>query len=146
MTYTEIEDIVRWWGVLNLDELFDDKVPISLCLQAQIKYNETKEFHPQFMRLSIPLVVRVLAESKAYKRNYFVNYAEGKKPQITILNTKFKPFEVENLDEEANYTAQLASNITKEFDSLFADISNEEITFYGLGCLNDGTITLSFSK
>jgi inactivated superfamily I helicase len=152
ITFTEIENIVQNWKVLNLESLFDDLVPISLCLQTQMKYNENnKELSPAFRRISIPLVIRAFRESKAYKRNQFVNYfeeckSEECKPQVAMFKTKFKAVENVDLQKEANLAASLASEIAKEIDSLFSDVMNEEITFHGLGCLNDGTMTLLFNR
>lgn len=149
ITLTEIEDIVENWKVLNLDEMFDDLVPISLCLQAQIKFNENKDLSPQFKRISVPLIIRAFNESKAFKRNRFVNYFEDHDKQIAMFKTKFQEtfFQTNNiLENEAGSVADLASNIAKEIDSLFSDVMSEEIVFHGLGCLKDGTITLVFRR
>jgi hypothetical protein len=146
MNFTEIEEVVNNWRIFDLDQLFEDRIPISLCLQAQVKYNESNNFEPQFMRLSIPLVIRAFAESKAFKRNHFINYDEHDKPQLAILKVKHKAFIPNNLDEEAEYAAKLAVQILKEIDALFEDVMNEDIVFHGLGCLKDGAITILFSR
>jgi hypothetical protein len=146
MKFTEIEKVLDNWSSFDLKQLFEDRIPISLCLQAQVNYNESKNFEPQFMRLSVPLVIRAFAESKAFKRNHFINYNEDNKPQFAILKVKHKAFVPKDLDEEAEYCAVLASKIVKEIDALFEDVMNEDIVFHGLGCLNDGAITISFSR
>lgn len=152
MNFTRIQEITNQWTEwLNLKEVFDDLVPISLCLDAQRRLNETANFEPQFMRCNIPLVIRVFRESKAYKKNHFVNYDEGEKPEIYLFNTKWSPPKQPedrqySIDIEANYLAEFASLITKEFDALFNDMSNESITFHGFGLLREGIITLAFSR
>ena len=151
MRFTEIEDIKRQWNEwLNLDSIFEDLIPISLCLRAQTKFNENHKFEPKFMRMSVPLVIRAFKESQAYKRNYFVNYDESKKPQVFMFKTKWIPPEPVNghynIDLEKDYLEQITPAIVKEIDSLFSDVANEEITFHGIGCLKDGTLTLSFNK
>jgi len=150
MNFTRIEEITRWWGeALHLDETFEDLVPIALCLDAQRRLNEIQDFDAQFKRINIPLIIRVFKESKAYKKNYFVNYDEGEKPEIFIFKTKWNPPAVDGvhcLEVESNYLAELAPQIAKEFDALFNDMSNESITFHGVGLLKDGTITLGFSR
>lgn len=150
MTFTEIEEVVNNWRSFDFDQLFEDRIPISLCLQAQVKYNESKNFEPQFMRLSVPLLIRAFAESKAFKRNNFINYnedyGEDYDPQLAVFKVKHKVFVPNNLDEEAEYCAVLAHDIAKELDALFEDVMNEDIIFYGLGCLKDGAITISFNR
>jgi hypothetical protein len=152
MNFTRIEEITRQWGEwLNLEKAFDDLTPISLCLDAQRRLNEMTDFPVTFKRCNIPLVIRVFRESKAYKKNYFVNFEEGEKPEIYLFNTKWSPPKQPedrqfSLDIEANYLAECASAVTKEFDALFSDMSNESITFHGFGCLKDGTLTLAFSR
>jgi len=146
ITFTEIEEIVQNWKVLNLENLFDELVPISLCLQTQLKYNESnKELSPHFRRISIPLVIRAFNESKAYKRNHFINYFEKHEPQVAMFKARFKGSEGD-LQQEADLVANLASEVAKEVDSLFSDVMNEEIVFHGLGCLNDGTIIMLFNR
>jgi hypothetical protein len=146
MTFTEIEEVVENWKGFDLDQLFEDRIPISLCLQAQVRYNESKNFEPQFMRISVPLLIRAFAESKAFKRNNFINYNEDDKPQFAILKIKHKTFVPNNIDEEAAYTAKFAGQMAKELDALFEDVMNEDIVFHGLGCMKDGAITISFSR
>lgn len=150
MNFTRIEELTRQWGEwLNLSESFDDLVPIALCLDAQRRLNETAHFEPKFMRMNVPLIIRVFRESKAYKKNHFVNYDEGVKPEIYMFKTKWNPPHVEGLgvlDSERDYLEQLTPEIIKEFDALFSDMSNENITFHGFGCLKDGTLTLAFSR
>jgi len=51
-----------------------------------------------------------------------------------------------SIDSERDYLEQLAPIITKEFDALFNDMSNESITFHGFGLLREGIITLGFSR
>jgi len=140
----KIQDIVQQWENTNLLEGFDDKISIATCLQAQFKMNEV-EHNPQFKRISIPLVVRMLSESKAAQRNYFHNFFENTKPLWASLNTVFKDFHTENLEEEADQTAVLAAKLTKEIDALFADTKNKDIVFHGLHCLNNGNIMLAYS-
>lgn len=151
MTHTEIADNVKHWKEsLSLEEVFDDLVPISLCLEAQRIVNENSNIdNAPFKMLSIPLVIRVFRESKAYKRNYFVNYKEDIKPQIHMFKTRFNPPTLEGpgrLDALADYCGELASNITKEIDFLFSDVKNEEIVFNGFGLLKNGILTLSFKR
>lgn len=150
MTPTKIEEIHQWWVEhLNLASVFDDTLPISLCLDAQRRFNEQHNFDPQFNRMNVPLVIRMFRESKAYKRNHIANFRENVDAQIYMFKTKWNPPNVDGvgrLDSERGYLEQLAPEITKEFDDLFMDVMNEEIIFYGIGCLNDGTLTLTFSK
>jgi len=154
MNFTRIEEITRQWGEwLNLKEVFDDLVPIALCLDAQRRLNETQkfDFDVQFKRMNIPLVIRVFRESKAYKKNHFVNYDEGVKPEIFMFKEKWNPptgtgRQPYSIDSERDYLEQLAPIITKEFDALFNDMSNESITFHGFGLLREGIITLGFSR
>lgn len=150
MNSIRIREIHRWWtDHLNLKEAFEDTISISLCLDAQRRFNEEHQFEPKFMRMNVPLVIRVFRESRAYKKNNFVNYDEGIKPEIHMFKTKWNPPHVEGtglIDLERDYLEQLTPEITKEFDALFNDMSNESITFHGFGCLKDGTLTLAFSR
>ncbi len=154
MNFTRIEEITKWWGEhLNLSQAFDDLTPISLCLDAQRRFNETHKFEPQFMRMNIPLVIRLFRESQAYKRNHFVNFDEAVNPetrQIFMFKTKWNcPQPVDsfhNIDTERSYLEQLTPELVKEFDTLFQDMMNKEIIFHGIGCLKDGTLTFTFSN
>ena len=145
MKFKEIEEIVRNWEETNLLEGFEDKISIATCLQAQLKLNE-QESEPQFKRISIPLIIRILSESKAAKRNYFYNYFEEEdKPAVVIFKSKHRSFEPKDLDEEAEYTAKLATDIKSEIDSLFSDTMNKDIIFHGLRCLDDGHIAMAYN-
>lgn len=152
MNFTQIEEITKWWGEhLNLETAFDDITPIALCLDAQRRFNEWHKFQPQFMRMNIPLIIRVFRESQAYKRNHFVNFGEAlQNMQIYMFKTKWNPPPIvgdhTSIDAERDYLEKIYPEVMKEVDALFADTMNKEIIFQGIGCLNDGTITLTFSK
>lgn len=150
MKYEELEEISRNWESTNLLSIFEDKLGVATCLQAQVITNEGSDCHPSFKRISVPLVVRFLSESKCAKRNHFCNYFDGEEPLQMIFKAKYTPFEYVdgdpiNLDNEAAAVAQLASDIAKEIDESFSDVMNRDIVFHGFRCLDNGTIIMSYS-
>jgi hypothetical protein len=142
--------LVDRWTDTGLTERFEDKTNISLCLQSQLKYNESNNIDATFKLISIPLLIRIFSESKAFKRNQFVNYLEDAKPsQIVTFGIKLDKIETKKdeskLDKYAEKTASIAQYIMKELDEAFADVNNQEIIFHHFGILKDGTITMAFN-
>jgi hypothetical protein len=127
------------------------KESIAGCLQAQLTFNESKDDLPTtFRRLSIPLVIRVFSESKAFERNNFsLPYKEEGEPKTLMFHSKLKEFNYDgqvrvNLDEEAKHSADLAKSIKIELDEAFGDSKNMDVEFLGFGCLNNGTLLMYY--
>ena len=123
-------------------ENFEDKTNVALCLHSQLVGN-SKSRDGQFNRVSIPLVIRILSESKAAKRNYLTNYFEDIKPEVLFFKTKFNHLD-KSLETEANCIKELATNLTKEIDEFFSDKKNETITFQGLKLLPNKQIVMLY--
>jgi hypothetical protein len=129
----------------------DKKESIAGCLQAQLTFNESKDdLPPTFRRLSIPLVIRVFSESKAFQRNNFsLPYKQEGEPKTLMFHAKLKEFNYDehtkvNLDEEAKHSADLAKAMTIELDEAFGDSKNMDVEFLGFGCLNNGTLLMYY--
>jgi len=145
MTHAELEKIISNWAETGLTETFEEKEPISLCLQSQFEFNETPQAgEAKFKRLSIPLVVRVFSESKAFKNNYFCNYFESKRPEYIFFRASLDET-FSSLEEEAEAVTNLAADMTKEIDEAFFDRREAEVIFHGFGTLIDGTIFMAFN-
>lgn len=141
MQKNETEEIVSKWEETGLLENFEDKTNIALCLHSQFKENEKND--TQFNRVSIPLVIRILSESKAAKRNYLTNYFEDIKPEVLFFKTKFNHVDT-SLETEANCIKELATSLTKEIDEFFSDKKNETIIFQGLKLLPNKQIVMLY--
>lgn len=150
MNQKELEKIVSNWQETNLIENFEDKVSIALCLQSQLQFNENSknreltEDEVTFNAISIPLVVRVFSESKAFNRNRFVNYFESKRPEYLFLSTSIEDMP-EDVNERAEFLAKLSKDVAEEIDEYFSDKFHSEITFQGFGRMVDGTLFLAYN-
>jgi hypothetical protein len=94
----------------------------------------------------------MFSESKAFKRNHFVNYFEedSDEPEVHVFKTKFTyndavPGGTYRLDDEVCYVAKLSKTLREEVDKFFGDQKGKTITFHGLFCLPDGTITMKYN-
>jgi hypothetical protein len=144
-----LDEIVERWESTGLTQGSDSKRNLALCLQAQLQYNEQndEDLTPLFKRTSIPLLRR-MHEGECFKRNRFTNYfeTEGHSKYKFFFKTKFTPPTTQNLDEEAEYVAELAKNLTKELNEAFKDKMNSEIIFEGFGLMFDPhTIVMCYS-
>ena len=143
-------------GLLSgISEKLQDSV--ALCLESQRLFNEKTDLPADFKRLSIPVLRRLVAESKAFKNNFFVDFQESShKPEVFIFNTKLKApvFNIAwatdeqkaaFLEQEANYTAEFSKKLSEEFDQLFKDQTNKKIYFQGFGSNHEGTVYLHYN-
>lgn len=150
LRFKELEEIVKRWETIGLIENFVEKTPIALCLHAQVKLNEKVDLDPAFRRWSIPLIVRMFSESKAFKRNHFTNlFDEQDKPTIAFLRTKFiapqPPNRTADLQYEAELVAKMAVALKEEIDYLFRDRKGATITFHGISHTPQGDLILHYS-
>lgn len=147
LRFKELDDIVRRWEITGLVENFVEKTPIALCLQAQLKLNERVDLDPAFRRWSIPVIIRMFSESKAFKRNHFTNlFDEDDKPTIAFLRAKFSPpANQEDLELEAELLTKLAATLKEEIDYLFRDRKGATITFHGISHTPQGDLMLHYS-
>lgn len=149
--------MIEFWEQTGLLKNFDldKKESIAGCLQAQLTFNESKDdLPPIFKRLSIPLVIRVFYESKAFERNNFsLPYKQEGEPKTLMFHTKIKEFNYDlspgrdvkvSLDAEAKQTADLAKSVKEELDEAFGDSKNMDVEFLGFGCLNNGTLLMYY--
>lgn len=146
MTDTQISEIVNKWEQTRLLEGIKDKESIALCLDTQVKLNESETYSefPQFKRMTIPILRRLFGVCEAFKRNNFINYNENNKNEVLLFKTRFN-YKCENLDQEVEYCATLTENLAKELDVFFRDQLNATITFNGIGVMSDGTIMFNYS-
>jgi len=145
MTHEELTTIISNWEKTNLIENFEDKEPIALCLQSQLGFNKTTN-DGYFNRLSIPLVVRVFSESKAFRNNTFTNFFESKRPEYLFFGTTADEQQSGfSLEEEAKQVSEIAFEIRRELDEAFRDKRDTEIVFHGFGRLVDGTIFMAYN-
>ena len=144
--YIDPADIISKWEKTGLLEGCHNKDGLALCLQAQIQFNE-RELDPQFKRISIPVLVRMFSLSEAMRRNHFVTYFEDVAwPNVLTFKTRFAPAEPHNdLQEEADYVAELCQKWSKELDKHFSDMKDREVIFRGIGRLDDGTVLMYYS-
>lgn len=147
LRFKEVENIVRQWEATTLLENFTEKTPIALCLQAQIRLNERVDLDPAFRRWSIPILIRMFSESKAFKRNHFTNlFDEEEKPTIAFLKAKFlAPLGCDGLQHEADLVANLALSLKEEIDYIFRDRKGATITFHGISHTARGDLMLHYS-
>ena len=130
--------IVEQWTKTGLINNFPEekKENIAKCLQAQVDFNEEVEGSAQFNRLSVPLLVRMFAESKAFNRNHFsAGQCDDREIVTHMFKRKYDPPKVDGvgtLDKEAEYVAELSENLMREVDVLFGDKFNKYIEFHGI--------------
>lgn len=147
MNHKELDEILSAWEETKLLEGIDDeeqRLSLALCLNAQNNFNKTTH-DGEFNRISIPLTRRVFGESKAFKRNTFVNYAESKRPEYMFFGAQINLDGQFSLEDEAEKVAELAENIQKELDTAFADKMGIEVIFHGFGKLVDGTVFMAYN-
>ena len=149
MNHKELDEILSAWEETKLLEGIDDeeqKLSLALCLNAQNNFNKTTH-DGEFNRISIPLTRRVFGESKAFKRNTFINYGESKRPEYMFFGATIDLDKkgVFSLEDEADDVAKLAEEIQKELDTAFADKMGVEVIFHGFGKLVDGTVFMAYN-
>lgn len=145
MNEYQIGKIVNnWVDIFNLDQKYEKLEQLALCLNAQYILNNKNNTGGTFSCASLPLILRIFKESKAFKNNNITNDLT-KNFKIIKLKTKWLLFRCTNLEEYANYTCEISSKITKEFDKLFSKSKNKTIIFHGFNCLKDGTITIGLT-
>jgi len=139
------------WVTTRILNAFEEAKQINGadCLQAQLEFNETVEDQdPQFKRCSIPLVVRALSESEAFRRNNIIFGGNLDDAETYFFHTKFehtpKYKSQYKLDEEAEMVAIVAESVRKEIDSLFQDQSGRNIYFHGIDKTSDGDLILYY--
>ena len=129
-----INDIFQKWENTNLLNGIDEnrKLNIALCLESQRRLNEKTNVDPQFKRISVPVVRRVLPNVKP---NFTSELSETK--NVHVFKTKwdmvaFKDIQFQYaLDQEVEATAIISHELTNEINEMFGDISNATVNFGG---------------
>lgn len=144
---TNLERIAERWKSTGLTKGVEDAHNLALCLQAQMNFNESTDAEARWRRVSIP-VVRRLHAAECFMRNRFTNYFElDEHKAVLFFKTKFNPPNVStySLEAEAEYTAKLCEDLSKELNEIFLDKREAEIIFHGIGLLDEKTIAMYYS-
>ncbi len=147
MNNQQLDEILNAWEKTSLLEGIDgeeQKLALALCLNAQANFNKTSH-DGEFNRISIPLARRVFGESKAFRRNQFVNYGESKRPEYMFFSAGVDLDKERSLQEEADFVAELAAKVQAEIDTTFADKMGTEVIFHGFGRLVDGSVFMAYN-
>ena len=143
----EESKLIEQWANTGLLQVFEGKESAAAqCLQAQLSLNEDAvEGNPQFKRISIPVLVRALSTSKAFRTNEFRALDSIDEHDVHFFKTRFKTTVVGELQEEADMTAALAEALRDEIDSLFSDRQRTTIQFGGIDLLPNNLIVLYYA-
>lgn len=128
------DKIVKNWESTGLLQVFKEKKSGAIALENQRRFNEAvNDLTPQFMRNSIPLVVRILSTLPSFTSSLYGEYGEPLVTDIEFANSA-------TLDEEAKSCAVLALGL-RLFIENWAREHNTVPAFKALG-LVDGKVAI----
>lgn len=142
----------RWeqTGLLKGIETPDRKFAMATCLQTQVDINKNEGFSPFWKRVSIPVVRRVLANTRnLFSNRDFDGIAEG--ANFHFFKAKFdndltaqQDGRGNNLQREAEYVAEFSEKILNEINDLFRDEPSREFNFRGFVATKDGDFIMYY--
>jgi hypothetical protein len=130
------EEIRSEWEKTQLLKFVPEEVKIELaaCLEGQKLENENTSEEDQWLRLSLPIIVKIFNNVRKLKGSHLPlskNYVFTVKKNV--IGTSF--------DEETKEFQRLADALSYELISL---LDNKTLIIHNLNCTPDGTIFMNY--